>query len=572
MMDWKRKRLGPLAALGLALGAPVQAQEALPDLILWHGNVIPMIAAQARAQAVAVRDGRIVAVGSDDVIGRLRGRTTEVVDLAGQTLLPGFIDAHGHLTAVAQSLGMADLRPPPVGKVTDIASMQAALTVQGRTHDGWIVGMGYDDAELAEHRHPTRHDLDAVSADRPIMVTHVSGHLAALNTKALDLLGLLHPDKDPPGGVIRREADGQTASGVIEEAALFRAHAVLPHPSPDAAIAQLRAAQDIYAANGLTTAQDGATSPDGWALLQAAANQAALVLDVHALPMINAAWPGLDALPFNAAYDHHLRAAGVKLILDGSPQGRTAWLSHPYLEPPPGRDRDYAGYAQFTDEALRAKLQMAAEHHWQVYAHVNGDAAIQQYIDAIAWVDRNSPAPLARSIAIHAQTARIDQLKAMKELDIQPTFFASHTFYWGDWHREVVLGADRADRISPQRDAFDLGLRPTIHNDAPVVPPDMIRLIWSAVNRRTRSGDILGPAERVTPYEALEEVTSNAAYEIHEEALKGTLEVGKLADFVLLDADPLTLPREELNLLHVVGTIKEGRFIYRRARTDKPLP
>ncbi|MDE2413097.1 MAG: amidohydrolase family protein, partial [Sphingomonadales bacterium] len=275
-----------------------------------------------------------------------------------------------------------------------------------------------------------------------------------------------------------------------------------------------------------------------------------------------APFPGLDAVPFNAPYQKHLRAAGVKIILDGSPQGRTAWLTHPYHVVPDGRPADYAGYRQVPDDKLREMLRRAAVHQWQVFVHVNGDAAIQQLIDGVRAVDQEGGPQLRRTIAIHSQTARLDQLQAMKQLDIEPSFFGSHTYYWGDWHREVTLGEPRADRISPQRDAIDAGLRPTIHNDSPVVPPDMIRLIWSAATRRTRSNDILGPEERVTPYEALQEVTTNAAYEIHEEATKGTLEPGKLADLVVLDGDPLATPAEQLLSLHVVGTIKEGKYVF----------
>ncbi len=565
-----RMRLGRewAGAAGIALamllaGAPGLARAGeKADIVFLHGNVVPMTAPDARAQALAVKDGKIVAVGSDSEIERLRGRATQSVDLHGKTLLPGFIDAHGHITGLAQQSDLAALQPPPVGTVKDIASLQAALREYARTHpDGWLMGMGYDDAELAEKRHPTRQELDAVSADRPIVLGHVSGHLIALNTKALELTGMLHPERDPPGGVIRREADGKTASGVLEESAIFIAYAKTPRPTFEKQIEQLKKAQEIYASNGLTTAQDGATMPELWALLEEAAKRKALFLDIHALPLMQA-WPtGLEQVPFSRTYTQHLRAAGVKILADGSPQGRTAWLTHPYHIVPHGRENDYKGYQQIPDDVLQGLLRKAADHDWQVFVHVNGDAAIQELIDGVRAVGQAGK-PLHRTIAIHSQTARIDQLKAMKDLDIEPSFFAAHTFYWGDWHREVTLGLPRAEHISPQRDAFDLGLRPTIHNDSPVVPPDMIRLIWSAVTRRTRSNDILGPEERVTPYEALMEVTSNAAYELHEEGMKGTLEKGKLADLVILDRDPLSIPPESLMDVKVSGTLKEGRYIY----------
>ncbi|EQB13618.1 amidohydrolase [Novosphingobium lindaniclasticum] len=554
------------AALPLALlacGTTLAAPRPVADMVLLHGTVIPMTAPDAKASALAVKDGKILAVGSDAEVEKLKGKATQVVDLAGRTLLPGFIDAHGHITMLAQQADLAALSPPPVGGVSSIAGLQETLRAYIMVHpQGWIIGSGYDDAELAEKRHPTRQELDAVLADRPILIMHASGHLAAANTKALELAGLLHPDKDPPGGVIRREADGKTASGVIEEGALFKLYGLMPQPTLDHQLEQLTKAQHVYASYGLTTAQDGATMHAAWDLLQAAARRKALFLDVHALPLLNQPWEGFDAIPFNAPYVDHLRAAGVKIIADGSPQGRTAWLSHPYHVPPEGKGADYAGYPQLKEEVLRAMLAKADEHGWQAYIHVNGDAAIQQLIDAVRVVGQQSGRPMQRTIAIHSQTATLDELKAMKTLDIEPTFFASHTYYWGDWHREVTLGPSRADRISPQRDAFDVGLKPSIHNDSPIVPPDMIRLIWSAATRRTRSNDILGPEQRVTPYEALMEVTRNAAYEIHEEAAKGTLEPGKVADLVILDSNPLTVPPEDLLKVKVMGTIKDGHYIF----------
>lgn len=552
-----------LAAIGLG-AVPTEAMaRTVADAVFVNGNVIPMTAPDARAQAVAVKDGAIVAVGTNRQIAALQGKKTKRVDLKGKTLLPGFIDAHGHIGGLAQALGTASLDPPPVGTVGSIPELQNVLRQYAASHpQGWVVGRGYDDSLMTEHRHPTRHELDAVAADRPVIASHASGHLAVLNTKALEMAGLLHPGKLEPGSVVQLEADGQTASGVIAEGALFKILGLFPRPTLEQGIAGLAAAQKIYAQNGLTTAQDGATTPDGWRLLSAAADQSALFIDVHALPLASGPFPGLDQLPFNAPYKNRLRAAGIKIIMDGSPQGRTAWLSHPYFHAPHGEPDDYAGFRQIPDEKLDVMLRNAAGHGWQVYAHVNGDAAIQQLIDGVRRTDEAGGPKLKRTIAIHAQTARLDQLKAMKQLDIEPSFFANHTFFWGDWHREVTLGPVRADRISPQRDAFDIGLRPTIHNDAPVVPPNMIRLIWSAVTRRTRSDDILGPQERVTPYEALQEVTSNAAYEIHEESSKGTLEPGKLADFVVLDGDPLTTPPEMIINLRVVGTIKEGRYVF----------
>lgn len=555
-----------MLAVGLFVGAPVDARpKAEADTIFFNGNVIPMTQPEARAQAIAVRNGKILAVGTDAEVEATKTKSTKRIDLGGRTVLPGFIDAHGHISGVAQWLGMANLAPPPVGSVSSIAGLQAALRRYAQSHpDGWLVASGYDDAQLAEGRHPTRQELDAVSSDRPILAMHASAHLATLNTKALEISGLLHPGNTARNGLIQMEADGQTASGVIAEGVMFKVMFSLPHPSAEQEVGAMKAAQEIYAKNGVTTAQDGAATADSWRTLQAMSRRGELFIDVHALPLIITPFAGIDAVPFNAPYAGHLRAAGVKIILDGSPQGRTAWLSQPYHIVPPSHAADYAGQQQIPDDKLKDMLRTAAAHGRQVYAHVNGDAAIQQLINCVRAVNAEGGPQLRRTIAIHSQTARCDQLEAMKQLDIEPSFFASHTYYWGDWHREVTLGPVRADRISPQRDAFDIGLRPTIHNDSPVVPPDMLRLAWSAVTRRTRSDDILGPQQRVSVYEGLQEITSNAAYEIHEEKMKGTLEPGKLADLVVLDGDPLATPPEDMLGLHVVATVKEGQFVFER--------
>ena len=223
------------------------------------------------------------------------------------------------------------------------------------------------------------------------------------------------------------------------------------------------------------------------------------------------------------------------------------------------RSKAIAVYPILSDETLAGYLSAAAENGWQVFAHVNGDAAAQQLIDQVA---ASGIAPDARTVAIHNQVVTADQLGRQLELGIHPSFFAAHTFFWGDWHRDVALGPVRADFISPQRAALDLGLVPTIHNDAPIIPPDMMRLIWTSVTRRTRSGDILGPTQRVSPYEALTMVTRNAAWQIGEEDSKGQLVAGMRADIVVLSADPTSVAPDELLDIDIELTIKDGEIVF----------
>jgi predicted amidohydrolase YtcJ len=551
------KRLTILLALSTTVVHAAPAERT----IVWRGGPIITMAGDAAetAEALAVRDGRILAVGSLASVRKAAGKKADMIDLKGRTLLPGFIDAHGHVSSVGQAASLAALAPPPVGNVNSIAALQDALR-RYTPPPGmpFIFGLGYDDSQLAERRHPTRADLDAVFADKPIVIVHASGHFAVMNSAMLKLAGITADSPNPPGGVIRREADGKTPNGVLEETAFFNAVGRLMPANLDGGVAALIAGEKIYAANGITTAQDGRVMPEAWPALAEAAKRGALPIDTVALVSFEREWPADVRAQIGKPYVGRMRIGGIKLTIDGSPQGRTAWLHDPVPVPPEGKDASYHGYPAIDLTLFNTKLAEAATNNWQVFVHVNGDEAMQALIDGV----RTNGLPGKRTVAIHSQVVRREQLEEMKKLDIQPSFFANHTWYWGDWHRDVALGPKRADFISPQATAWALGLRPTAHNDSPVVPPDMMRLIWSSVNRRTQSGDILGPLERIPVYRALQQVTINAAWQIHEEADKGSLAAGKRADLVVLDANPLTMAPDQLNTIRVVATIKDGQTIH----------
>lgn len=510
-------------------------------------------------EAVAVKEGQFLAVGDLAEVSKSAGKSAVRVDLKGRTMLPGFVDAHGHMGFVGQNAAMAQLQPPPVGTVESIAQLQDALRSFARQRSlPVLIGNGYDDSQLAERRHPTRADLDAVSETVPILLLHVSGHFASMNSAMLKMVGYNADTADPVGGVIRREADGKTPNGVIEESAMHPVFKLLAPSNLEASIAPLITAAKIYASYGITTGQDGRVMPENWAALDEAAKRNLLPIDVVSLVSFEREWPATVRERIGKSYSGRLRIAGIKLTLDGSPQGRTAWLKDPVPIPPDGQKQGYAGYPAIDLKLFDAKLADAAKNNWQVFAHVNGDAAAQALIDGV----RQNGLAGRRTIAIHNQVVQLDQLKEMKTLDIQPSFFANHTFYWGDWHRDVSLGAKRADFISPQATAWSLGLKPTAHNDSPVVPPDIMRLVWSSVNRRTQSGDILGPLERISPYRALQQVTINAAWQIGEEESKGSIAVGKRADLVVLDSNPMSVDPNTLHAIKVIATIKDGTTVF----------
>jgi len=524
------------------------------------GPIVTMEGDEAKTvEAVAVDEGKIVAVGTEAAVSKKAGKKASHVDLKGRTMLPGFIDAHGHISSVGTTAGFANLSPPPVGGVSNIPQLQETLRNYERPKSmPIIIGWGYDDSLMTEGRHPTRHELDAVSAEVPILISHASGHLGVMNSAMLKLVGITADTEDPVGGIIRREADGKTPNGVLEETALFNNLKFLTPPSPESSLPALAAGAKIYAASGITTAQDGRTMPPAWETLAIANERGELPIDIVVLIAGEMDWPAEVLAKVGKPSKGRVRIAGIKLTLDGSPQGRTAWLRKPVPVPPDGQDKDYRGYPSMEQETLNAKLKWVAENEWQLFAHANGDAAAQALIDGV----RDNGLAGKRTVVIHNQVVGRDQLKEMKKLDIQPSFFANHTFFWGDWHREVSIGQKRADFISPQKTAWAEGLRPTAHNDSPVVPTDMMRLVWSSVNRRTRSGDILGPLERITPYRALQQVTINAAWQIHEDDSKGSISVGKRADLVVLDRNPLDVDKMKLKDIKVVATIKDGKTIF----------
>ncbi len=474
-----------------------------------NGDIITMDESIPDAEAVAVRGNEILAVGTLEEVQQQAGNNITMVDLQGLTLLPGLIDAHGHVSYTSLNLAAANISSPPVGSAENIDDVVSILREQGdKTAEvEWITGWGYDDSLLNEQRHPTREDLDRVSTERPVAIRHVSGHFMSCNSKCLELAGITAEMEDPPGGIIRRMKDGNEPDGVLEETAMTPLYAVFPRPDKATRLELLKQAQQYYASYGITTVQDGAAQMEEVELLREAAAEGLLYLDIVAYPYVAFLDGNLDQVKPTRAYDNHFRVGGLKLVLDGSPQGKTAWLTKPYKHPPHGQDADYVGYPTLQDEQVNNYVEHAFANSIPLLAHANGDAAADQMIRAVTAANQTHGNADRRSVMIHAQTAREDQIDAMLEQNIMPSYFSAHTFYWGDWHRDSVFGAERASRISPLRSSADKGLRYTTHNDTPIVPPDMMRLLWASVNRITRSGQVLGVEQRASVMEALRSMT-----------------------------------------------------------------
>ena len=562
--------VGAFVAL-LATASPAFAVDA--DAIYFGGPIITVDDRLPTAEAVAVKGGKIVAVGSRSAVEKAqKSAATAMIDLGGRTMIPGFIDAHGHMWGAGVQAMAANLLPPPDGPVRSIRDLQEQLRKWMVTSNiardfGVVIGFGYDDSQLLEQRHPTAEELDAVSTELPMIVIHQSGHLHALNSKALQMAGITAETEDPQGGVIRRKPGTREPSGVMEGTVLIREFLrIMPQLTQQQQLALLEAGQDLYVKYGHTTAQEGRALPGNVDLYFAAAEAGRLELDVVVYPeilLINEDGGFMNGPYVGRSYRNGLRIGGVKLTLDASPQGRTAWMSQPYLTPPPGQSECYAGYPALSDEQAIAAVSRAYRNDWQIITHTNGDAAIDQLIKAVTIASARYPGRDRRPVMIHGQTLRADQVPKIKALEIFPALFPMHTFYWGDWYLDTVLGAERAANISPTGWMMKNDMIFSSHHDAPVAFPDTMRVLSATVNRTTRSNQVLGPEHRVEPIVALKAMTLWAAYQHFEEQSKGSIEVGKLADFAILSDNPLTIDRMKIADIKVIETIKRGKSIYR---------
>lgn len=552
-----------IALTAFASGA---SSRELADRVYVGGTILTMEDAQPRAEALATRKGNIIAVGSKIDVMRHAGKKTQVVDLMGRTLLPGFVDSHGHVVGGGLQASSANLLAPPDGTVTDIPSLQQVLrqwqveNADAVKQTGMIIGFGYDPAQLAERRHPTAAELDEVSKDLPVYLIHQSGHFGAANSRALQRAGLTAKSADPAGGVIRRLPDG-SPNGVLEETAHFYAlGAMMSGLGNEGFEAFARAGAQMWARYGYTTAQEGRADANTLAIIRRVAASGGFDIDIVAYPDVL-----LDrnfiAANVSDKYVNGVRVGGAKLTIDGSPQGFTAWRDRPYFDPvgdyPPG----YAGYGAATEAQVNDAIAWAYKHNIQILTHANGERATDVLLHAVRAAKKQF-GPGRRPVLIHGQFMREDQVDSLKELGVFPSLFPMHTFYWGDWHREHTVGPIVADDMSPTGWLLQRGMIFGTHHDAPVAFPDSMRVLDATVTRRSRSGDILGPRHRVPVEIALKAMTIWPAWQHFEEDRKGSLAPGKLADFVVLSDDPTAIDPELLHALRVEQTIKADRVIY----------
>lgn len=525
----------------------------MPGVLYYNGDILTM-EPKLYAQAVLVVDGRIHSVGTKLELQAIGGPGIEQFDLQGSTLMPAFIDTHSHITAFASTLAFADLSQAT--SFDDIKALLRAFQKERRLKKGaWLIGFGYDHNLLDEQQHPDKALLNTVSTDTPVMITHKSGHMGAVNQRALEIAGIRADTPNPDGGVIGRIEGSREPNGYLEEKAFMALTARMPAQDFAEQSALLRQAERVYLKHGVTTIQDGLLQEQGFSLLR----DTPLAADVVGFADLRQSPGLLRDNPEYRRYHGHFRLGGCKILLDGSPQGRTAWMSEPYEHAADG----YRGYPVYSDEQVTELIETALQDRAQLMAHCNGDAAAEQLITCYEKALARQPnTPELRPVMIHAQTVRRDQLERMKRLHMIPSFFIAHTFHWGDVHRHNL--GRRAYAISPARSALALDLPYTFHQDTPVLPPDMLHTVQCAVTRTTQSGAVLGREECIASLEALRGVTIHAAYQYFEEGEKGSILAGKRADMVILSNNPLKTPAQMIGGIEVLATIKDGTVCYQK--------
>ncbi len=562
------KALTAVTALSCTMPKVAFSSGRKKPTVYFGGPILTMNSSNDIVEALLVESGKIVATGKKEDMLQLAGENRNEYDLKGQTLLPGMIDGHGHFPAAASyDLYYVNLNVPPLGTVTSIEDLQKLLAQKAKeTPEGSIIfGVLYNDLGMKEQRNPTREELDEVSTKHPIIIRHVSGHAHVANSLALKIAGIT-ADTKPPNGVIQVK-DGKL-TGLIEGVAYTL---LLTPEMPAITVNQadcIAYDSNSYASKGITVANNGG-SPTLDADLIEASHNGSLKIRVTVWPLAHRDDKIISTYKdkrSGAALDKNGKVilGAAKLFADGSPQGYTAHFSKPYYKQMTGKGKDYRGISYFRNPEVRMqRIKDLHNNGWQIATHTNGDQAIEDMINVYGEAIHGNKRNDHRHILNHCQFNRPDQVPRMAELGLIPSYFVTHTYFWGDVHRNFVSGPEMAAHISPCKAALNNDIPIVLHNDTPVTPIDPLMDVYSAVNRLTSSNYLLGPDQRIAVMEALRGVTINAARMYFMEDKVGSLEKGKLADMVILAQNPLEVKPEKIKDIKIVATYVDGEEIYR---------
>lgn len=534
--------------------------------IFFHGQILTMDSKNTIVEAVALAGNKIFQVGTDTEILPLADKATICINLQGKTMLPGLYECHGHFQLASDGENnKVDLASPPLGDKTTIAQCLDALRRQCEKTpaDKPVYGYRFDYTGVDERRHLYREDLDKISIDRPVIVNHISNHLAYVNSKALELLHITKDTENPPGGVIQKDPLTGMPNGVLEENAMYitpeAGLLIMAIAYPDE-ISRFKAWEQTalqYARLGVTTANDAVCYPDTALLYRKAAEQGYLKIRMS----INPAFDYYEQVMETNCQHPYVTMGGAKLFQDGSIQGYTASLSEPYFISPE-KKTDYCGYPTRSREELAAFVLKAQSKGWQLVIHNCGDNGLEDYLYALEAAVEQYPQKDCRHVALHCIVVQEQQLERIAKLHMIASFFVDHVYYWGQKHKEQFLGETRSSYICPMRSALQKKIIITIHCDNPSGPELPFVSIWSAISRQMMNGEVLGESEQISVIDALRAYTIHAAYQFFEEDMKGSIEPGKLADLIVLDRNPLVCQLNELKETQVLLTLVDGKVVY----------
>jgi predicted amidohydrolase YtcJ len=551
--------------------------------VYFNGDIITMEGDSAvYAEALVEKGGKILFVGDKKTALQQAGNQMKQVDLAGKTMVPGFIDAHGHMVYFGKNL--MDQSLTGVKDIPELIERMKAHATQVPS-DGWIVGMGYAPLKMKELRHPSADDLDQISKDRPVLVVHSSGHGGSMNHALMKLLNINENTVDPAGGEYLREKGSKMPSGPMEETALIEVRNRRPAFSEESAGKVITEAAKVWASYGQTTAMECGLGlgSDDISIVENAIDKKLLPIDLVVFAkesstdeVVNAAYGVSESYATTSAsnakkllgsradidkrYINRVRLGGIKFWLDGNPT--LAWMSEPFTTPPPGREPGFKAYGQIPDSLLFAYFDKYWTTNMQINMHVLGDQALEQALSAIEAAVKKHGMSDHRPVFVHCGYARPDQIKRIKAIGGIPTFLSLGLSMQGD---EILTmwGEKRATNGMAAQSMLQEGIPFSLSHDAPVSSPQIMPLVAAAVNRVSGSGKVIGPHQRISPYLAMKAVTAWAAYQIKEENTKGTLKAGKLADLVILEKNPLKIAPLEISGIKILETIKEGKSVFK---------
>jgi len=538
---------------GLTAFALIPWRQIQPQMILHNANVLTMDAANPRAQAIAIADGRFLAVGSKEEIFSLATSGANKIDLGGKTVVPGFIDAHSHPC----SAGLAHLRQVDCD-LRSISEIQGAIRQRAsQTPPGnWVLGFKYDDTKTSDARPLTREDLDAAAPNHPVRIEHRGGHTAYTNSIALKMAGVTETTPDPAGGRFDRDAATGRLNGRVSENGKDVVEKLIPSTySRDDYREAVKLISRMMSKTGITSVHDALGSPDDLRGYQDAYEAGDLAVRVYCLIYYSHIDRMLEAGIRTGLGNEWVRVGAMKLVCDGSISERTARLSEPYV----GRANDY-GILVMTEEELYTHARKAHEAGWQIGVHANGDVAIDQVLRVYERLQRELPRRDPRFRIEHCTVINDSLVARIRALGAIPTPFSTYVYYHGE--KMTHYGPERLNRMFAVRSFLDAGVRVTQASDYPPGPFEPMMALRSEVTRTDRKGNLWGPRQRVSVEEALRVGTLNGAYASFEEKMKGSIEPGKLADLVVLGRDPLREDPLSLIDIPIERTMAGGKWVF----------